>query len=108
MNPGPAAPRSCWTPVVAICGALFVGALWAAPRSCEGGLDAYVYGGLVAVVLLGSIPFWRDRTRSTGSRLARGAGYATLGIASWVAWLFVANVRITCRLFQRARMRGGQ
>lgn len=32
-------------------------------------------------------------------RLAVSGGFAALGVCVWVAGLFVANVRIMCRLF---------
>lgn len=79
--------------------AIIVCAFAAAPRSCEGGLELYFVAGLIGVAALAALPFVVRGGRSMSSRIAPAAGYAALGIAVWIAALFIANVRIMCRLF---------
>lgn len=94
-NPG----RKRWTVCLALCCALFAFAFVAAPASCEWGLQAYVYAGLSCVALLFATPIvLRDGTSRLAS-VAPALGFAALGCAVWLGGLFIANVRIMCRLF---------
>ncbi len=83
----------------AVCAALLAFAFAAAPWSCEGGLEAYLIAGLVGIAVLLGIPFAFRTDASATKRLAIGAAFAALGLGCWFAGLFVANVRILCRLF---------
>lgn len=78
---------------------LFAFAFMAAPRSCEGGLSAYVWSGVVALGVLLALPLLVERDRPLGRRIAAGCGYAAIAIAAWVAGLFAADFQILCRLF---------
>jgi hypothetical protein len=83
----------------AVCAALFGFAFAAAPRSCEGGLEAYLLAGLAALVVLVAIPLWLRTDQAVARRVAMGVGFAAVGLMVWIAGLFIANVRILCRLF---------
>lgn len=83
-----------------VCAALFAFAFVAAPRSCEWGLSAYFWTGVVAVVLLPTAPFLkRFKPASARTPALYGLLYAGLVVCTWIAGLFAANVRIMCRLF---------
>lgn len=83
----------------AVCAAMIACAMWAAPRSCEGGLEAYVLAGVIGVVALSAIPLLLRTDRSGPQRVLHGALFAAMGLAVWLGGLFGANVRILCRLF---------
>jgi hypothetical protein len=83
----------------AICAALFGFAFAAAPRSCEGGLEAYVLAGAAGLVVLLAIPLLLRTDHAVARRVAMGLGFAAIGLVVWMAGLFIANVRIMCRLF---------
>jgi len=82
-----------------LCAAMVVCALWAAPRSCEGGLEVYLLAGLIGVVALLAVPMLLRTDCSMLRRLALGLLFAGIGAAVWIAALVGANVRIFCRLF---------
>jgi hypothetical protein len=73
-------------------------AFGSAPRSCDGGLTFYFWSGVVALMLLASLPVLGAIGNSVPSRIAWGAGFVVLGAAAWLAGLFAANVRIVCGL----------
>ena len=77
---------------------LFLFAFVAAPHSCEWGLSAYFWVGLVAVLGLAATPFAVRPKLSSGSLVLRSLGHSSVGICTWFAGLFVANFRIICRL----------
>jgi len=83
----------------ALCAAMVVSALVAAPRSCEGGLEAYLLAGLIGVPGMFAVPMFLRSDQSMLRRLAGAALFAAIGGAVWLAGLFGANVRILCRLF---------
>ncbi|HEX2830830.1 MAG TPA: hypothetical protein VHP37_31130 [Burkholderiales bacterium] len=83
----------------AISAAMVVAAFAAAPRSCEGGLELYFVAGLVGVAALAALPFIARAGWPAASCIGPAAGYAGFGVAVWIAALFIANVRILCRLF---------
>jgi len=74
-------------------------AFFAAPRSCEGGLELYVWVGVAAIVALAVLPFAARAAATMPRRIAWSAAFTAFGIAVWIAGLFAANVRIMCRLF---------
>ena len=78
---------------------LFASAFAAAPRSCEGGLEIYFWLGVLALVTLLVLPFVAHLGRSLVLRSVFALALGLAGVATWVAGLFVANVRIICRLF---------
>jgi hypothetical protein len=82
-----------------LCTAIVACALAAAPRSCEGGLEAYLLAGLVGVPGMFAVPIFLRSDRSMPRRLAWAALFAAIGAAAWIAGLVGANVRILCRLF---------
>jgi len=88
-----------WTTGAALWAAMAVSALWAAPRSCEGGLEVYLLAGLVGVVASLAVPILMRTDCSALRRLALGLLFAGIGVAVWIAALAGANVRIMCRLF---------
>ena len=94
-------PPKALTQVVgaALCAAMVACALAAAPRSCEGGLEAYLLAGLIGVPAMFAAPMFLRSDRSMLRRLAWGALFAAIGIAVWIAGLFGANVRFLCRSF---------
>lgn len=83
----------------ACCVALVLFAFVAAPHSCEWGLSAYFWAGVACVVLLAAMPFALPSASSIQHRLPIAFALAGAACASWVAGLFIANVRILCRLF---------
>jgi hypothetical protein len=83
----------------AICAAVFALAFVVAPRSCEGGLETYFWSGVAAIVALFIVPVAMRSDLSALKRAAFGVGFAALGAATWIGGLFVANVRLICRLF---------
>lgn len=85
--------------VASLCVALLVFAFVAAPHSCEWGLNAYAVAGFAFVVALFALPFFQRDAVPRVRRIMAGAGLSALGVAVWVAGLFLANVRILCRLF---------
>jgi len=74
-------------------------ALWAAPRSCEGGLEAYLLAGLIGITGLFAMPMLLRTDCGKLRRLALATLFGAIGVAVWIAGLFGANVRIICRLF---------
>jgi len=82
-----------------ICAALFAFAFVAAPKSCEWGLAAYFWSGVAALVVLFALPMTLRADRPALQCAAFGIAFAACGAATWIAGLFVANVRILCRLF---------
>lgn len=85
--------------VMALCAALFAFAFVAAPYSCEWGLDAYFWAGVGVVLALGVLPFAARGSLTGGRRVQLASLHVALGVAVWLAGLFLANVRIMCRLF---------
>ena len=83
----------------ASCVALVLFAFVAAPHSCEWGLTAYFWAGVACVILLAALPFARLTPSPIQHRLAIAFALAGAACASWIAGLFIANVRIMCRLF---------
>ena len=81
------------------CIALFVFAFVAAPKSCEWGLSAYFWSGVACLVTLFALPFILRDGISMQRRVVRAFALTALGCGTWIAGLFVANVRIMCRLF---------
>ena len=71
----------------------------AAPHSCEWGLTAYVWTGLLAIPAAFAVPFVMQRGATVPKRLLWGFAYVILSVAVWFAGLAVANVRVVCRLF---------
>lgn len=72
----------------------------AAPRSCEGGLELYFWSGIGSLAVLTALPFvLMSSGNSVFVRLAWAVGFFAFGSAVWLAGLFLANVRIMCRLF---------
>jgi hypothetical protein len=83
----------------AFCIALFAFAFVAAPSSCEWGLNAYFLSGVACVLLLFALPLMLGRGGSAGSRIGLAFAFAGAACVTWIAGLFIANVRIMCRLF---------
>ncbi|HKU72030.1 MAG TPA: hypothetical protein VJQ51_14445 [Burkholderiales bacterium] len=97
-SPSDRMAQALWTGG-AICAAVFALAFAVAPRSCEGGLETYFWSGVAAIVVLFIIPVAMRSDLSALKRAAFGLGFSALGAATWMGGLFVANVRIMCRLF---------
>ena len=97
-EPGTSNARAYWI-AGSICVVLFAFSFVAAPKSCEWGLTAYFWSGVIALVVLFAIPIALRTDRTTLQRAAFGLAFAAFGAAVWIAGLFAANVRIMCRLF---------
>lgn len=82
-----------------LCAVLFAFAFVAAPKSCEWGLTAYFWSGVACVLLLFTLPFVLRVVHTTRGRVGLAFAFAATGCGAWIAGLFVANVRIVCRLF---------
>ena len=82
-----------------LCAALFSFAFIAAPYSCEWGATAYFFAGVasIAVLFVGAIVVKGDSPLVNRIVLSLGLDLAVLFV--WSTGLFVANVRILCRLF---------
>ena len=55
--------------------------------------------GTAALIVLAALPFVLRRENSLTIRIVSALGFVVLGIAAWIAGLFVANVNFLCRLF---------
>jgi len=85
--------------VAALCIGLFGFAFLAAPHACEWGLSAYFCSGVGVVLVLLALPFVFHRERPLLKRGLFSLGLCALGVVVWFGGLFIANVRILCRLF---------
>ncbi|HEX5804652.1 MAG TPA: hypothetical protein VFY24_16680 [Azospira sp.] len=96
-----AAPSSSRLPVAAVvlAAALLAFAFVAAPASCEWGLTAYFWGGVVATLAMLAAPFRWLRGRPLATRFGMALLYGAGSVGVWFAGLFAANVQIMCRLF---------
>ncbi len=81
-----------------LCGGLFAFAFAAAPKSCEGGLNAYLWTGIAVVLVLMAMPIL-----GTGlpypKRALISLGLSVFSIAVWFGGLFAAPFKVLCRLF---------
>lgn len=81
-----------------LCGGLFAFAFAAAPKSCEGGLNAYFWTGIAVVLVLMAMPIL-----GTGlpypKRALFSLGLSVFSIAVWFGGLFAAPFKVLCRLF---------
>ena len=85
--------------VAALCIGLFAFAFFAAPHACEWGLSAYFWSGVGVVLVLPALPFALHREQPLLKRSMFSLGLCVLGVMVWFGGLFIANVRIICRLF---------
>lgn len=85
--------------VAALCAALLVVAFIVAPHSCQGGLTAYFWVGVVVTLVFLAIPFTLGRKMPILTRAFASLGLVVLGVVVWIGGLFAANVSIFCRLF---------
>ena len=81
-----------------LCLALFGFAFVAAPHSCEWGLSAYFWAGVVVVVALLALPWVLHVAQPLWQRLLVSLGLGSVGALVWLGGLFAANVRIICRM----------
>ena len=89
---------ACLSVAAAVGVATFAVAFAAAPRSCEGGLEFYLWFGAAALCALFGLPLVVLSGSAVPARLAWGFGFAAFGATAWLAGAFAANVRILCRL----------
>jgi hypothetical protein len=82
-----------------VCAAMFAFAFVAAPKSCEWGLTAYFWTGVVGLLALAAVPLVLGGQAPIGRRLLLGLGLLLGGFAVWFAGLVAANIQIMCRLF---------
>ncbi len=91
------------TKLVSIAGitwtAIFAFAFIAAPHSCEWGASAYFLTGVAGFLGLFMAPIVVHTDRTMLRRMLPGLGFAAVTLIVWTAGLFIANVRILCRLF---------
>jgi hypothetical protein len=71
----------------------------AAPRSCDGGLEFYFWGGVAALAFMLATPFAVRMSNSLLVCAGWSAILLVLGVGVWLAGFAAANVRILCRLF---------
>lgn len=83
----------------AIGAALFAFAFVAAPASCEWGLAACFVAGIACLAALASAAFVFHGGAPMGRRATVAVTLAAFGCGVWLLGLFVANLRIVCRLF---------
>jgi hypothetical protein len=83
----------------ACCLALFAFAFVAAPHSCDWGLTAYFYAGVALIVAMPAVTYTLLSPNVSYGRTGLALALAAIVCATWIAGLFVANVRILCRLF---------
>jgi hypothetical protein len=99
-RPGKPVLRSRAVPAgAAVAIAIFAAAFWAAPRSCEGGLELYLGFGAVALIVLFALPLVLESTSSLAARIGWAFGFVAAGTGVWVAGFAAAGVRLMCRLF---------
>jgi hypothetical protein len=82
-----------------ICAVMFAFAFVAAPKSCEWGLAAYFWTGVVALLALAAAPLVIGGQAPLSRRALLGLGLLLGGFAVWFAGLVAANIQIMCRLF---------
>lgn len=83
----------------ALSAAIVACAVVAAPRSCQGGLEAYFVFGIVAIVAMAGTPLALRRDLGAARRLALAVLCAAIGAAVWIGAFLAADVRLMCRLF---------
>lgn len=83
---------------IGIAAALIVLAFVVAPRACEGGLEVYLWCGVVALLFLLALPFIHRIGNSLAVRAAVAFGFLFFGAGAWLVGLFAANVRFICGL----------
>ena len=83
----------------ALCLALVAFAFVAAPSSCEWGLGAYFWAGVVCAVAMAALPLALRTGEPWAKRALFAIVFAAAAIAFWIAGLFTANMKILCRLF---------
>lgn len=92
--------RSAAAPAAAaIAFAMFLAAFWAAPRSCEGGLEFYLFFGIAALLVMAALPLAVSNASSLAARIGWAFGFLAFGFGIWVAGFAAADVRLMCRLF---------
>lgn len=98
MNAAPPKPP---LPAVAaaLAAALLAFAYVAAPESCEWGLTAYFWCGVVATLAMLAAPFRWLAARPPAVRFGMALLYGAGSVGVWFAGLFAANFQIMCRLF---------
>ena len=70
-----------------------------APHSCEGGLQFYFWSGITAGATLVALPFLLRMSRSFLISLGWAIAFLIFGACIWLTGIFVANVRIICKMF---------
>lgn len=78
---------------------LFGFAFVAAPHSCEWGLKAYVLAGIAVVLVVAALPWLLESQATPGRRVLLSLVFMVVAVATWFGGLFIANVRLMCRLF---------
>jgi len=78
---------------------LFAFAFLAAPNSCTWGNVAYFWAGIAVLAGIVAVPFALGAGLSMRQRIGLGLGLVVFGGGVWLAGLFVANVRVICKLF---------
>lgn len=74
-----------------VCAGLIAFAFVAAPKSCDGGLSAYFWIGVITLLALFAFPVATSKTGSIFERVAVGLAMALLGILAWVAGFAAAE-----------------
>lgn len=92
-------PKFAFSAGGALCTALFASAFVAAPHSCEWGLSAYFWSGVVSVPVLFALPLVLHPAASTRTRIGLAVGFAAVGCGVWFGGLVAANFQLLCRLF---------
>ena len=93
------ASKSSFPYVAGVCATLLVTALAAGPHSCGGGMTTYAGAGVIALVVLGTLPFLPRFNPGNDGAAVKCLLHLALGCGAWVAGLFIADFQILCRLF---------
>jgi hypothetical protein len=95
LNPLATTPRRWWHAAALVWVALIGFAFFAAPRSCEWGLEAYTWTGIALLLLTLVLPICTDAPKRGWHAL----GLAAATLAVWCGGILVADFQLLCRLF---------
>lgn len=88
-------PRRWWQAAGGVWAILLGFAFYAAPRSCEWGLEAYTWLGIGLIPLALLLPFWTEAP----TRGRNALGLAAMTLLIWCLGIVVADFQLLCRLF---------
>lgn len=95
MNTFASTPRHWWQVAAVVWAGLIGFGLIAAPHSCEWGLEAFTWKGIVLLLVALLLPIWTEAPR----RWWHALGLAATTLAVWCVGIVLADFQILCRLF---------